>query len=334
MATKDSSQPENSSPESLPSHQLPEELFWEAVPLYQHEGFWLPRGLDTQLIQAIQEQFQARDDDVLLASPMKTGTTWLKALCYCIMTSIREGDDDDEVGDLLVKNNPHDCVPSLHLINSTDGVQYPFSGMPSPRLYHAHFPYSILPESIKNSSCKIVYIARNPKDTLVSLWHFYNKFLRPNQPAFPLEKAVDSFCRGVFRFGPFHEHVIQYWEESKRMPHRVLFLKYEELIRDPKGEVKRLASFLGRPFKDEDEVEKVLWRCSLGRLKELEVNKNGKIFVPVESSDSKKGIPNSAYFRLGTVGDWKNHLTQDMVERIDELTREKFEGTGLSLEAS
>lgn len=194
--------------------------------------------------------------------------------------------------------------------------------MQCPRLFHTHLPYSALPESIKNSECKIVYIARNPKDTLVSMWHFFNKLRTPEQGPYPLESTVDSFCNGVFHFGPFFDHVLQYWNESLKTPQKVLFVKYEELQRNPKEEVKRLASFLGKPFKEEKEAEELIWRCSLDRLKNLEVNKNGV--------DPWVGMLNSAFFRTGVVGDWKNILTPEMGKRIDQITSMKLEGSGLA----
>jgi hypothetical protein len=195
--------------------------------------------------------------------------------------------------------------------------------MQSPRLFHTHLPYSALPESIKNSECKIVYIARNPKDTLVSMWHFFNKLRTPEQGPYPLENTVESFCNGVCHFGPFFDHVLQYWNESLKIPQKILFVKYEELQRNPKEEVKRLAAFLGKPFAEEKEAEELIWRCSLERLKNLEVNKNGV--------DPWVGMPNSAFFRTGVVGDWKNILTPEMGKRIDQITSMKLEGSGLAL---
>ncbi|KAI7982596.1 Cytosolic sulfotransferase 5 [Camellia lanceoleosa] len=170
--------------------------------------------------------------------------------------------------------------------------------MPSPRLFHTHFPYSALPDSIKNSECKIVYITRNPKDTMVSMWHFFNSVRTPEQGPYPFDKAFESFCDGLYPFGPFFDH------------------------RDPKGLVKRLASFLGRPFVNEEEVEKVLWRCSLDRLKNLEVNKNGSTAV---------GLPTNSFYRLRVVGDWKNNFSHEMEERLDQISSMKLEKTGLDL---
>ncbi|CAI0558071.1 unnamed protein product, partial [Linum tenue] len=268
---------------------------------------------------AFMSGFEPRNDDVLLTSFTKTGR--LKALCYNIL--------DKEAGeDLLAKKNPHEVVPTLENTFLKDQVQHMLLDSPPPRLLHTHLAYSCLPEVVRESGCKFVYLARNPKDTVVSMWHFYNKLLTRGGPEpFPLEGAVESFCSGVLPFGPFYEHVVGYWEESWRRPEEVLFLKYEDLWRESKEQVKKLASFLGKSFSQLDgdgEVEKVLWRSSLDRLKELEVNKSGV--------GELNHVPNATFFRRGTVGDWKNHLTSQMAQRIDHLTESKLQGTGLSLD--
>lgn len=303
--------------------QLPHEKYWEDLDLYQWEGFWFrPRHLEAAL--AARSHFEARNDDVILASPMKTGTTWLKALCISIMQGPYSDDTaEEENKDPLLKNHPAYYVQTLEVQVYTSNPLPDLSGMQSPRLFHTHLPHSILPDSIRNSECKIVYITRNPKDTLVSMWHFFNTLRTPEQGPYPLEKAFESFCNGVCHYGPFFDHVLEYWKESLKRPHKVLFLKYEELKRDPKGEVKRLASFIGRPFGKEEEIDDVLGRCSLERLKNLEVNKNGV--------DPWVKMPNSTFFRLGIVGDWKNNFTPEMEDRLDQLTRMKLEGSGLDL---
>ncbi|MBA0705374.1 hypothetical protein Golax_017574 [Gossypium laxum] len=91
--------------------------------------------------------------------------------------------------------------------------------------------------------------------------------------------------------------------------------------KDPKAELRRLACFLGRPFEKEEEVDKVLWRCSLERLKNLEVNKHG--------ADPWLGFEYKFYFRRGSVGDWKNNMSNEMKEKLDHITAMKFEGPGL-----
>ncbi|KAL0359066.1 UNVERIFIED_CONTAM: Cytosolic sulfotransferase 5 [Sesamum angustifolium] len=295
--------------------ELPKARFWEAMDICQWEGFWFEPGLVKPAI-TFRSTFQARDDDVLLASTPKTGTTWLKALCLCIMQQNQEHD-------ILTVENPHFHVPTIEsTIYSTKPQKADLYEASAPRLLHTHLPHAVLPDSVKNSACKIVYIARNPKDTLISMWHFFNSIFRPNQEPFPLEKAVDCFCDGVYQYGPFFEHVVEYWQESQKRPDKILFLKYEELKTDPKAQISKIGEFLGRPFGSEAEVEEVVERCCLERLKNLEVNKNGSILF---------NVPNTCYFRKGEVGDWKNYLTPEMEDRINQTTLIKLQPFGLFL---
>ncbi|KAG8502431.1 hypothetical protein CXB51_000387 [Gossypium anomalum] len=267
---------------------------WCCSDLYNWEGFryatsHLPAAMAARL------NFQANDSDVFLTSSMKTGTTWLKAIIPTIMNPIGRMNDDNN--DPLLKRHPNELMPSLEVQLFKENPNPDLSYMPSPRLFRTHVPYPILPESIKNSTCKIVYITRDPKDYFVSLWHFLNSLVTTQgyDPR-PMDEAFDSFCRGVHVFGPFHDH-------------------------DPKGQLRRLACFLGRPFEKEEEVDKVLWRCSLERLKNLKVNQHG--------ADPWLGFEYKFYFRCGSVGDWKNNMSNEMKEKADRITAMKFEGSGL-----
>ncbi|KAK3021512.1 hypothetical protein RJ639_046968 [Escallonia herrerae] len=302
--------------------QLPNASYHSETPnFFQWEGIWLlPEFIQGAL--AFRSHFEAHDDDVILASTVKSGTTWLKALCSCIMQNGRSEDEED----ILIKHNPHACVQTLEGQTYAENPEPDLSGMPSPRLFHTHLHYRVLPDSIKNSKCKIVYITRNPKDAFVSLWHHCNSTIAKltKSGTIPLEKEFQYFCDGVTLFGPFYDHVLDYWAQSLKMPNKILFMKYDELNRDPKGQVKRLASFLGKAFSSDEEVDKVLWRCSLERLKNLDVNKNG--VVPGTT------MPTSVFFRRGVIGDWKNYFTTEMEEKLDNITCKKLEGSGLDLD--
>ncbi|KAK3033229.1 hypothetical protein RJ639_033109 [Escallonia herrerae] len=314
MADKDSSALSSGIPtDQVLLDELPRVKFWDVWDICQWEGFWMDPGLVKPAV-TFRSSFEAQDGDVLLASTNKTGTTWLKALCFCIMQKQFESEEGE---DMLIKDNPHFHVQTIESMIYATKPHPDLYTRPSPRLFHTHLPFSVLPDSIKNSECKVVYIARNPKDTFVSLWHFFNSIFRPNQEPFPLEKAFDWFCNGVHPYGPFFDHVLQYWVESKEKPHKILFLKYEELKRDPREQVKRVASFIGRPFGNEEEADQVLWRCGIERLKNMEVNKDGSSVI--------FSVPNSSYFRRGVVGDWKNYLSPEMEGRLDEITRVKLE---------
>lgn len=293
---------------------LPKARFWGIMDICQWEGLWLEHRL-VQAAMTFRSTFQARNDDVLLASPLKTGTTWLKSICLTIM-------HNPNSEDLLTAETPHFHVPTIETMTySTKPPKFDIYNASSSRLVHTHLPHAVLPDSLKTSPCKIIYIARNPKDTLISVWHFFNSILGPIQGPFPLEKAVECFCSGVYLYGSFFDHVVEYWVESKKRPDKILFIKYEEVQSDPKGHVTKIADFLGRPL-GEGSVDEIIERCSLNRLKNLEVNKSGSISFLV---------PNSSYFRKGEVGDWKNYLTPQMENRIDQTSRIKLEPFGLFL---
>ncbi|CAL5412513.1 unnamed protein product [Camellia sinensis] len=296
---------------SSPFNGLPMLRWWGIFDIYLWEGFWYIQAF----LEGAKSSFTALDNDIIIAFSPKTGSTWVKALVVSIMLRHDNGGgggggggdgEDEDADDPLRYNHPNDLVPSLEF--QVCNKKNANSDMPNTasntttRLFRTHIAYSQLPESIKSSRCKIVYITRDPKDVFVSMWHFINTKRSSEQDPFPFDEAFESFCNGVYNFGPFHEHVLEYWNESLKSPQKVLFLKYEELKRDPRGEVKKLASFLGRPLADDGEAEKIVRRCSMERLKNLEVNRDGV--------DPWSSFPKSSYFRLGIVGDWKNKLQQ------------------------
>uniref|UniRef100_J3MRG0 Sulfotransferase n=1 Tax=Oryza brachyantha TaxID=4533 RepID=J3MRG0_ORYBR len=73
----------------------------------------------------------------------------------------------------LRRFNPHDCVPLLERLFST-GRDALLEELPPPRLMCTHMPLSMLPPAVVdgNSASKIIYICRDQKDRLVSMWHF------------------------------------------------------------------------------------------------------------------------------------------------------------------
>ncbi|KAF2298898.1 hypothetical protein GH714_028983 [Hevea brasiliensis] len=167
-------------------------------------------------------------------------------------------------------------------------------------------------------------ISRNPKDTFVSLWHFTNKLRKPKEMGEnSLEEAFDKFCRGVRLYGPFGDHVLSYWKLSLEKPERVLFLKYEDLKKEPKVQLRKLSEFLGCPFSQKEEtcgvVDEILNLCSFDNLSNLEVNKTRKL---------PSGEENCTFFRRGETGDSMNHLAAEMLEKMDPITEQKLNSCG------
>ncbi|GJN15745.1 hypothetical protein PR202_gb02683 [Eleusine coracana subsp. coracana] len=310
---------------SLTSSLPTREGWW--TPFFFFQGFWLtPQAVKS--VTLVQARFQPRADDIILATFPKCGTTWLKALAFTLANRSRHRVIDDKHP--LLTQHPQDLVPFLELPNRALHLVGELEALPSPRLLSTHLPYASLPFGVGTSSslgCRIVYLCREPKDVVVSMWHYYKKI----RPDFLIEfhKAFELFFEGFSLYGPFWEHFLGYWNQSVIDPDRVLFLKYEDMMADPTKHVKMLAEFFRVPFSEDEEnagvPEEVVKLCSFENLKGLPVNSTGK-------ADRIGGLlmENSSFFRSGKVGDWRNHLTEEMANKLDCIVQEKLKGSGLA----
>ncbi|KAK8464352.1 hypothetical protein PHAVU_011G188801 [Phaseolus vulgaris] len=200
--------------------------------------------------------------------------------------------------------------------------------MAEPRVFGTHIPFPSLPKSVIELNCRIIYICRNPFDTFVSAWAFFNKIKVESLSTLTKEEAFEMFCNGVIEFGPWWSHMLGYWKESVARPNTVLFLKYEDLKEDVDFHVKKVADFLGCSFTQEEEsdgvVESIAKLCSFEGMKDLEVNKSGTINFEI------KRFENKLFFRKAEIGDWVNHFSPSMVEKLSKIIEEKLSGSGLS----
>uniref|UniRef100_A0A3B4G3Q7 Sulfotransferase n=1 Tax=Pundamilia nyererei TaxID=303518 RepID=A0A3B4G3Q7_9CICH len=101
-----------------------------------------------------------------------------------------------------------------------------------PRLNTLFFP---LHDSspLKEKKAKIVYVMRNPKDNVVSFYHFSSALAAVETP-----ESFDQF---------FEWYITGNGKEwyLNRDQYNILFLTYEEMILDLKGSVKKICNFLG-----------------------------------------------------------------------------------------
>nr|GMD38984.1 flavonol sulfotransferase-like [Ipomoea batatas] len=310
--------------------ELPRERAWVRDQDYIHllNGFWYPTWVIHGLV-ALQQHFKPHPNDVLLASYPKSGTTWLKALLFSIVN--RATYNVDDIMHPLLNSNPHQLVLWLETYASSNRTN---PRPPQSFLFQTHLAYSSLPEQIRSSSCRIVYVFRDPKDVFVSFWHFLNK-LRPkdSSSSISLQEAFNQFSRGVSPHGPYWDHVTSYYKASIQFPNKVFFVRYKDLKTETVFHVKRLAEFVGLPFSEEEEnegvVQKITDLCSFEKLSNLEANKNGSYSRKLLSMGRTISVINNAFFRKGEIGDSKNHLSEEMREILDQITEDKFNEVGL-----
>ncbi|KAF8035115.1 hypothetical protein BT93_C1219 [Corymbia citriodora subsp. variegata] len=303
---------------------LPKQKGWMGNHLVQYQGFWFsPSGLKG--VMHARDHFKSLPTDILLSTSPKAGTTWFKALLFTIMNRRNYQFSSHP----LLTTNPHDLVLFIEaMIDQTPSASPITTDISSSRLLSTHIPYSLLPNSIKTSCCRIVYMCRDPKDALISQWQYMKKLRPKEMPPLLLQEVVELFCDGVSHFGSFWDHALGYHRASQESPKKVLVLTYEAMMMDPTVNIKRLADFIGHPLDPEEEsggvVERMVSLCSFENLSSLEVNKSG-----VQQFTAQFKVPNSHFFRKGLTGDWKNHLTPAMVESLNKISKERFGGSDL-----
>ncbi len=124
-----------------------------------------------------------------------------------------------------------------------DGVQTPDTisvlderPLEERRLIKTHLSSEMLPRQIAEKGCKMVYVARNPRDTCVSYMNHWRVLegYEGDLPAF-----ADAFLADrCGYYTPFFGHVLGYWERSKT-DENLMFVTYEEMKGDLEGVVKR-----------------------------------------------------------------------------------------------
>ncbi|KAJ7351136.1 Sulfotransferase domain [Desmophyllum pertusum] len=112
---------------------------------------------DPQLLADFISNFQTRADDVFVATFPKSGTTWVQEIVWQIF-------NDGNVHSETIFQR----VPFLEIANNLHFPQPDIKTLPSPRILKTHLPYDVIPKGAnKDTRCKYIYIARNPKDTVV-----------------------------------------------------------------------------------------------------------------------------------------------------------------------
>ncbi|NWV61937.1 ST1D1 Sulfotransferase, partial [Malurus elegans] len=258
--------------------------------------------------------FQARSDDLLIATYPKSGTTWLSEIMDMIY---QDGDVEkcrrdaiyNRVPFLEVNDIPVPCATGVEQLENT----------PSPRLVKTHLPIQLVPASFWEKDCKIIYMARNPKDVAISYYYFHQMDKTHPNPGTKAE-FLENFMAGKVAYGSWYDHVHGWWE--KRQEKKMLYLFYEDMKKDPRREVQKILQFLGKELAEET-VERILHHTSFQEMKKNPLANYE--MLPSNIMDHNL----SPFMRKGISGDWKNHFTVAQNERFDQHYRERMAGSDL-----
>ncbi|GLD47383.1 sulfotransferase family 5A, member 1 [Lates japonicus] len=268
-------------------------------------GISFPGHLHTQESLELALKFPFRDTDILIVSYPKSGTTWMQEIVSLISS----------------RGDPHLTHTVPNWARAPWLEQYYCAAVLEtsstvPRVITTHLPHHLLGPALQGSRAKVIYVSRNPKDVVVSFYHFHKmaNFL-PDAGTFP--EFLNRFLEGTLCFGSWFDHIKGWTSETATM-NNLLHITYEEMLLDLHGAIKRVSSFLQCPLVD-DEVNNCVQHCSFSSMK------NNKMvnytMVPDDIMDHSKG----SFMRKGKTGDWKNMFTEEQNQYFESTFKSKMQ---------
>ncbi len=252
----------------------------------------------------IWDDFKFRDDDIIISTYAKSGTTWTQQI---IAQLLFDGDADLSVAEMS---------PWLDLRIPPKEVKLPMVEEQTHRRFiKTHLPVDALRFS---PDAKYIYIARDGRDVV---WSLYNHHFNANQgwyealndtpgrlgpPILPPPDEVREYWRNWmdgdgFPFWSFWENVRSWWQ-IRNLPN-VMFLHFADLKKDMPGEIRRIASFLEIPI-NESRWDAIVEHCSFDWMK-----RNATKSVPLGGAFWDAGA--EVFINKGVNGRWCEILTED-----------------------
>ncbi|MEY4949800.1 MAG: hypothetical protein RL698_2011 [Pseudomonadota bacterium] len=255
-----------------------------------------------------------RDDDVIIATYAKSGTTWMQQI----------------VAQLLFDADPGVAVaemsPWVDLRVPPKAVKLPLlEAQTHRRFMKTHLPVDALRFA---PQAKYLYIGRDGRDVV---WSMYNHHANANQswydalndtpgrvgpPIEPPPADIRQYWREWFDrdghpFWPFWENVRSWWA-IRDLPN-VKFVHFADLKKDMAGEIRGIADFLGIDI-DEARWDDILTHCSFEWMK-----KNATKTVPLGGAFWDAGA--EVFINKGVNGRWTESLTPAEAAAYEERSR-------------
>ena len=165
---------------------------------------------------------------------------------------------------------------------------------------------------------KFIVVGRNPKDVLISYYHYESSLPRVGLQDETFEEFFDRYMDNGLVFGNSVDHITNWWRYKDHPCVHVVM--YESLLRDPKEHIRKIATFLGYTLTNED-VDRVHMESSVEAMRTRGFHAYHK---NVEMDESKQ-----SFFRKATKGDWRTVLSQSQQDYVDKQIKEKLHPLGI-----
>lgn len=189
--------------------------------------------------------FEFRDDDIVIATYAKAGTTWVQQIVAQLVFGGQ------------VPAPVHEFSPWVDLRVPPKALKLAaLEGQDHRRILKTHLPLDALVFSPK---ARYLYVARDGRDVLWSLHHHHRSANalwyellndtpdRVGPPIGPPDPDARGYFhawleRDGFPFWPFWENIATWWA-ARHLPN-VMLVHFNALRADPAGEIRRIAAFL------------------------------------------------------------------------------------------
>lgn len=250
----------------------------------------------------IWNDFAFRDDDIIISTYAKSGTTWMQQIVSQLLFNGETGLPVAEMS------------PWLDLRVPPKEVKLPaVEGQTHRRFVKTHLPVDALVFSPK---AKYIYLARDGRDVV---WSLYNHHANANDLWYhalndtpglvgdpigrPNPSIRDYFLEWLakdgYPFWSFWENLRSWW--AIRDLANVHMVHFENLRSDMPGEIRKIAAFLDIPV-DEANWDAILTHCSFAYMKA-----NATPSVPLGGAFWDGGA--DTFIHKGTNGRWRDTLT-------------------------
>lgn len=265
----------------------------------------------------IWNDFKFRDDDIVIVTYGKTGTTWMQQI---ISQMLFNGQEDMPVADMS---------PWLDFRLPNKEIKLPMvEAQEHRRFVKTHLPIDALVYSPK---AKYIYIGRDVRDIAWSMFnfHYYSKDMmydainnEPGRQGPPLPKPIDDVVKYyqemVWWNGyPWWEMwgSIKGWWDIRDLPN-LMFVHFQNLKDDMEGNMRKIGKFLEIDY-DEAKWPEIVEHCTFDYMKA-----HATPSVPMGGIFWEGGA--ETFIHKGTNGRWKDLLSQQDIDHYEKTIVEKL----------
>ncbi len=245
---------------------------------------------------------------------LKTGTHWLMSIIHLLKHSdlLERGEPVQESVRTGVYFFERPIKPGYEMAKNADG----------PRLIYSHLALKHWKKLMdNNASLKVIYIIRNPKDTIVSYYHHEKQMPKPLKFDGNWDEYFQKWQSDGLKYGDIFQHVSELYPYHKHRANSII-LFYEDMKKNLKENIKKISDFLHM-----DVSENVL--DVITEMTQIENLKDNK---ELTTDDFTKFVPMSVFLRKGNVGGWEEYFTDEQNYIFDEKDKEILQPLGIKFD--